>query len=224
VYAAPLKITSIQFAPGERVESVGVGDSTRWIIGRTSAGAGSRKREVVLIKPQRAWLNTNMTITTDRRIYQLELHSYKESYMAAVSWNYPQDLVTQYAQQRDSQAGGGASAGGEKTGEAVTVGADASQLEFGYGFVVEEPDNPPSWMPLRVFDDGTKTYVHFPSHVKKRQAPALFVLSADGQTQIVNYRVKGDYYIVDRVFEMAQLRLGEKNPVTVGIERLQDEE
>lgn len=226
VYAAPLKITSIQFAPGEQVESVGVGDSTRWIIGRTSAGAGTNKRELVLVKPVRAWLNTNMTITTDRRVYQLELHSYEETYMAAVSWNYPHDLVTRYAQRKGRTAGGPAGAGGasSSTADTIAVGADATDLEFGYGFVVEEPESPPSWMPLRVFDDGTKTYVHFPSHVKKREAPALFVLSADGQTQIVNYRVKGDYYIVDRVFEMAQLRLGEKHPVTVGIERLKEEE
>lgn len=220
VYAAPLKLTSIEFGPGEQVESVGVGDSTRWIIGRTSAGAGSKKREVVVVKPVRAYLNTNMTVTTNRRIYQLELHSYKDTYMAAVSWNYPRDLVTRFARREQKEA----TQADAKGGGVMTVGASPEKLNFAYGFVVQDPDSPPSWMPLRVFDDGTKTYVQFPPEVMKREAPALFVLSDDGKTQIVNYRVRGDYYVVDRLFEMAQLRLGEKSPVTVGIEHLKDKE
>lgn len=219
VYTAPLKITTLQFAVGEKVHSVAVGDSIRWVIGRTQAGSGKNIQELVMVKPVRAWLGTNMTITTDRRIYQLELHSYKESYMAAVSWNYPRDLVERYMSEAPLSTGEGRAAVGE--GEHLsTLSAAVADLNFDYGFVVKNPDNPPGWMPLRVFDDGTKTYVHFPAHVKKREAPAFFVLSASGEPQIVNYRVQGDYYVVDRVFEMAELRLGEQNPVTVGIEQL----
>ena len=55
------------------------------------------------------------------------------------------------------------------------------------------------------------------------EAPALFVLSDSGEAQIVNFRTKGQFYVVDRTFELAQLRMGEKDPVVVGIERLEDQ-
>lgn len=221
VYTAPLKITAIQFAPGEKVTSVALGDTVRWVLGRTTSGSGDEERELVLIKPVRAWLGTNMTVTTDARVYQIELHSYKETYMAAVSWNYPRNLVQQFAS-RAKVDGRGAAELSDESGSSMPVNGSVRDLNFDYGFVVSNPSKPPSWMPRRVFDDGTKTYVHFPRSVKMREAPALFVLSKDGQTQIVNYRVKGDYFIVDRMFDLAQLRLGEKNPITVGIERFSE--
>lgn len=36
---------------------------------------------------------------------------------------------------------------------------------------------------------------------------------------MVNYRVKGDYYVVDRLFDRAELRLGEHPQQLVRIER-----
>jgi type IV secretion system protein VirB9 len=47
----------------------------------------------------------------------------------------------------------------------------------------------------------------------------LFVLGADGRAQLVNYRVRGRYYVVDRLFAAADLRLGEKPQQVVRIAR-----
>lgn len=212
VYAAPMKLTAVQFAPGEEVVSVAIGDSVRWVVGQTTSGTGSEKQEVVLIKPVRSGLHTNVLVTTHRRVYQLELHSYRETYMASVSWNYPGDLVKRYEQE---------STAAEQTAseEGPEVGTDVANLNFDYGFVVEDKDELPSWMPRRVYDDGVKTYVQFPPNARTQELPVLFVLSKKGTPQIVNFRVRGDYMIVDRVFELAQLRLGEDDPITVGIEK-----
>jgi type IV secretion system protein TrbG len=38
--------------------------------------------------------------------------------------------------------------------------------------------------------------------------PPLFVTGTGGRAELVNYRVRGSWYIVDRLFEAAELRLG----------------
>ena len=74
-------------------------------------------------------------------------------------------------------------------------------------------------MPTQVFDDAHKTYIRFPAAMLDREAPALFVVSSSGDTQLVNYRVKNDTYIVDRLFDSAELRLGQQNQEIVRIVR-----
>jgi type IV secretory pathway VirB9-like protein len=77
----------------------------------------------------------------------------------------------------------------------------------------------PSWQPVRVFDDGVKTYIEFPPDLAVREAPPLFLLGADGQAELVNYRLLGRYVVVDRLIERAELRLGAKRQAIVRITR-----
>ena len=77
----------------------------------------------------------------------------------------------------------------------------------------------PHWRPDRVFDDGRKVYIQFPARLDQGEAPALFVIGRDGKSQLVNYRMSGDYYVVDRLFARAELRLGEKRQDVVKIAR-----
>ena len=68
---------------------------------------------------------------------------------------------------------------------------------------------------LGVFDDGRKVYIQFPDMLDRVEAPALFIVKKDGKVQLVNYRKKGMYYEVDRLFERADLRVGSGNDVEV---------
>ena len=61
--------------------------------------------------------------------------------------------------------------------------------------------------PVRVVDDGKKTLIQMTPNAAHREAPVLVVLGPDGP-EMVNYRVKGDMYIVDRLFERGALILG----------------
>ena len=90
-------------------------------------------------------------------------------------------------------------------------------LKFRY----EIDGDKPHWRPLRAFDDGRKVYIQFPARIDQGEAPPLFVVSSEGETQLVNYRVKGRYYVVDRLFARAELRLGEKDQQVVRIDRTQ---
>ena len=62
--------------------------------------------------------------------------------------------------------------------------------------------------PVRVFDDGAKTYIQMRPEVQNQEAPVLVVLGSDGKGEMTNYRVQQQTYIVDRLFERAQLMLG----------------
>ena len=96
VYAAPGQVTDIALQEGEQLVGSGpvaAGDTVRWIIGDTESGTGPTKRVHILVKPTRPDLVTNLVINTDRRTYHLELRSTEKTYMASVSWQYPQDQL-----------------------------------------------------------------------------------------------------------------------------------
>jgi type IV secretion system protein TrbG len=64
-----------------------------------------------------------------------------------------------------------------------------------------------STRPVRVMDDGAKTYIQMPVETIHRELPVLVVHGPNG-TEMVNYRVKDNMYIVDRLFDRAGLLLG----------------
>lgn len=209
LYTAPENVTDIALQPGESLVAKAAGDTVRWVVGDTTSGSGETQQVHVLVKPTKEGLHTNLVLTTDKRTYHLECHSTTGTYMAAVSWRYPQDEMATLSQQaavRKVQAARVAS----------VPGFDATALHFVYRL---DSKDKPRWMPLQVFDDGQKTYIQFPEVLATTEAPALFLRSAEGTTQLVNYRVRDRWYIVDRLFEDAELRVGEKNPSIVRIQR-----
>ena len=90
-----------------------------------------------------------------------------------------------------------------------------TNLRFRYAI---SGDDPP-WRPLRAWDDGSKVYIEFPARLDQGEAPPLFVVGPLGDNQLVNYRVSGNHYIVDRLFAAAELRLGEHPQQVVRISR-----
>jgi Conjugal transfer protein len=83
------------------------------------------------------------------------------------------------------------------------IGARDALLGFPYRLEGDAP-----WKPIQVFDDGAKVYIQFPPGLAQSEAPPLFVIGPDGKPALVNYRVRGTTYIVDRLFAAAELRLG----------------
>ncbi len=208
VYASPGEITDIALQDGEQLVGFGpvaAGDTVRWIIGDTESGAGNARKTHVMVKPTRADLMTNLVINTDRRTYHLELRSTEKTYMASVSWRYPQDELI--ALRRQNVAAEAAAP--------VDVGLDLAKLNFRYAI---EGDAAP-WRPLRAFDDGRKVYVEFPRGVSQGEMPPLFIIGSAGDSQLVNYRVRANHMIVDRLFAAAELRFGADSQKVVRIVR-----
>jgi type IV secretion system protein TrbG len=208
VYAAPGEITDVALEPGEQLVGTGpvaAGDTVRWIIGDTESGTGAAKRIHILAKPTRAKLFTNLVINTDRRTYHMELRSTEATYMASVSWTYPQDQLIAL---RKTNAVAEASV-------PVASGIDLNALQFRYRI---DGDTPP-WRPVRAFDDGRQVFVEFPSGIAQGEMPPLWVLGPEGGAELVNYRVKGRFMIIDQLFAAAELRLGGEKQQKVQILR-----
>ncbi|WP_312844265.1 P-type conjugative transfer protein TrbG [Diaphorobacter nitroreducens] len=180
-------------------------DTVRWIVGDTSSGSGDALRVNVLVKPVRSGLKTNLVITTNRRTYLIELTSTEKAWMASVSWDYPKDRML--ALQRQAQAA--------QASAPVDTGLSLERIRFRYAI----SGSSPPWKPLRAFDDGEKVYIQFPAGIVQGELPPLFVIGAQGDGQLVNYRFRPPYYIVDRLFGAAELRLGADKGDAVRIER-----
>lgn len=205
VYATPGKVTDIVLEEGEALSGTGpvaAGDTTRWIIGDTVSGSGTGRRVHILVKPTRADLQTNLVINTDRRTYHLELRSTPSTYMASVGWRYPRVQAVTATPPRQPEP------------------PNPADLNFAYRISGDRP----AWRPVRVFDDGRQTFIEFPPAVTQSQMPPLFVAEgAERPTDLVNYRVQGRRIVVDRLFQRAELRLGQtRRQTTVRIQREAD--
>ena len=205
VYASPGRVTDVMLQEGEELTSVSAGDTVRWIVGDTTSSSGSSQRVHVLVKPVRSALKTNLIITTNRRIYLLELTATPQTWMASVSWNYPQDQIAALKRQ--------ATKAEAATPVAESVAID--RLRFRYDISGDKP----SWRPMRAFDDGERVYIEFPPGIGRGELPPLFVVGPGGTGELVNYRYRAPYYVVDRLFSRAELRLGGNEAQVVRIGR-----
>jgi len=198
VYAAPGYLSTIELEPGEAIITIAAGDTTRWMVEETSSGDAIEPRAILLIKPTRHGIRTNIVLTTDRRTYLIEAISVQGSaYSAQTAWRYPGSAA-------------GANAG-------VIGGVGLEDLNFRYRIDVVR-GSAPRWRPVRVFDDGRRTYIEFPLDLATSEAPPLF-LRDGGDVALVNYRVVGNRYVVDRLFDIAELRLGARNQTIVRLSR-----
>ncbi|MFM6830134.1 MAG: P-type conjugative transfer protein TrbG [Novosphingobium sp.] len=205
VFTAPGQVTDIALQPGEAMGAVAAGDTVRWVIGDTTSGTGEGKQTHVLVKPFTAGLATNIVITTDRRTYHLALTSTEHTAMSGLSWTYPADqLIALKAAAEQAIAR-----------RPLASGLAVEQLRFDYAISGDQP----SWRPLRAFDDGRQTFIEFPENLGVGEAPPLFLVDGKGTASLVNYRVQGRYYVVDRLFDVAELRLGLKHQDVVRITR-----
>jgi len=209
LYTAPGQVSDVVLEPGETLSAISAGDTVRWSVGDTSSGSGLSKQVHVMVKPFAADLKTNLVILTDKHTYHLDLQSTDRLAMAAVSWNYPDQGLIASKQDQEPQSDEPLS---------IDKGVALESLKFRYAIGGDTP----SWRPIRAFDDGRKVYIEFPSQIDQQQAPPLFVVGESGDSELVNYRVRGNYYVVDRLFAVAELRLGAGQQQHVRISRMDE--
>jgi len=198
---APLRICILELQPGEKLNGEPqIGDSLRWQITPAAYGTGADGTPIIVVKPTAPGLDTNLLVTTDRRAYYLRLLSKPEDYVSRVAFVYPPEDNNRRWQEhmlaeRSRQA--------EKT-ELLPALVTAERLNFSYDI----HGGNEHIRPLRVFDDGEKTYLQMPGEMKNREAPVLLIVGTDGKGEVTNYRVQRQTYIVDRLFDRANLVLG----------------
>ena len=201
IVCSPLHVSEIELEAGETViDKPHIGDAARWKVAPAISGTGAEKTVHVVIKPTEPGLETNLVIPTDRRMYHLRLVSTKASYVARTAFYYP-----------DSEQKAWAAEKAEMSKEKAAVISDlpplsVDKLNFAYKF--KEDKGKPRFVPLRVFDDGVRAYIQMPESLKVEDAPVVVLIGKDGKEQLVNYRLKHNTYVVDRLFEKAALISG----------------
>jgi len=161
-------VTTIQFAKGERIDSVQLGDHVSWQVDRLKRGD---MLSVVPIENGGAY--TNMLVTTNRRIYSFEMTARHAPHVEDPSLTYlyrfdypvtPEDL----ARSRNVHA---------SIDEAAAPRSD-KKLNFEY-----RASGPERFKPVRMFDDGEKTYLAFADGAPQ---PAAFAVGPDRTESVVN--------------------------------------
>ena len=140
-------------------------------------------------------------MTTDRRAYYVRLISKPEEYLARVAFSYPEEEAAQWKVHLARQE-----LRRKAESEAARVEPVDSLDNLYFDYRVTGGDD--TMRPVRVVDDGRKTFIQMSRGAGVREAPVLVVLGNDGRPEMVNYRVKADLYIVDRLFERGALLLG----------------
>lgn len=191
VYTAPMRVTMLSMEPGERLTAPPQGgDTVRWNVKYVTSNSLGVKQQHIIIKPTREGLNNNIILTTNRgRKYFLDLTSFKNSYMTSVAWKYPKKKKIK------------------------------TQTNNVYSDYLIKTKRKVGWQPDSVHDDGNKTYIKFPDKINQLELPALYIVSSESSSQLVNYRYNDNTMIVDRLFNTAELRLGIKRPETIKIIR-----
>lgn len=200
VVCAPLHVCAIALQPGEQVTKDGVhaGDTTRWEITPAMSGAGDAKVATLMIKPSDIGLVTDLIVATDRRLYEIKLVSRKDDWMPLVRFAYPEDAQASWAAFQKVQEK-------EHRDTVLPTGENIAALDFTYDI---SSDDDVEWKPLRVYTNGSKTYLQFPSSVAHGDLPALVALGSDDKEVLVNYRTVGDRFEVDKLLRHAALIRG----------------
>lgn len=203
IICAVLQVTDVELQAGEQVNSIHLGDSGRWTVEPAITGSGATEVQHLVIKPMDVGLETSLIVTTNRRTYHMSLRSHRTQFMPRVAFYYPDEAQARWDAVKTREVKQRQERTLPQTGEYL------GDLNFSYDVVGSAP-----WKPVRVYNNGVKTIIQMPQAMANTEAPALLVVRKDGglfseaETVMVNYRVQGDRYIVDTVFDKAILIAG----------------
>jgi type IV secretion system protein VirB9 len=147
-------------------------------------------------------ISTNLIINTDRRTYHLDLVASATNHIPSVSFSYPADTLTdwnRFIEQRKAE---------RRTNLELSSGYSVSPEDLHLDYEIRGKDSL-RWKPIRVWDDGVKTYIQFrKGSVRQSVEAPVLVLFERKREVLVNYRVAEDMYIVDKVFDTGALIVG----------------
>ncbi|GJL95516.1 MAG: conjugal transfer protein TrbG [Hyphococcus sp.] len=206
IVCAVLQVCDIELQPGEQVNSIHLGDQARWLIEPAVTGQGAAEVQHLIVKPMDVGLETSLVVTTNRRTYHMRLRSHRREFMPRVGFIYPEDALAKWdaIKAKESHA-----MEIKRSRTLPQTGEYLGNLDFAYSV-----SGSAAWKPVRVYNDGQKTIIQMPKIMAQTEAPTLLLLRKEGgflsqdETVMVNYRLQGDRYIVDTVFDKAILIAG----------------
>jgi type IV secretion system protein VirB9 len=199
VLGRPKRSVFVQFAKDETITYVSAGDTKDFDI------TVSKSKQFIEVKPRFEKVETNATVVTTKRQYHMVLRSTTDQgkWYARVSWKYPQSNLMDLTERPEVGAASTDSVAVPLASDGtVRAGVDLKKLNFDYTV-----EGTAEFAPLQVFDDGVFTFIRLKPGLQ--DFPALFA-GTSKELALVNYDVKGDYLVAQRVMKSAVLKLGKE--------------
>lgn len=217
VYGKPGYLTDIELKPGEVPNYIGAGDTSRWMIDQADVDGVHH----IYIKPLDNNLETNLIVNTDERCYRFIIVSSNDNYTPIVSFKFSAEekaaeeaayherllhylekpLTKEERLYRDIFF--------EKSKNIyVRKNLNNHYEVVRHGSIADE------LYPVKIFDDGSHTYFQMSSS-NTNKMPVLYNIDDEKKPVLVNYRVKGPFFIADQIFENCRLQYSAKSYLDV---------
>lgn len=202
ILTLPDTVTDIEIGPDEHlVAPPALGDTVQWRV----QAVGRH----VFVKPVRNNIFTSMTLVTDKRSYEITLRASPAGgkWYQRVTWQYPDIVIANFKEAEADQAAHEAKLD-HLAKTTVASETDYTKLNFDYS-VSGDSD----LKPATVFDDGKFTYIRMKK--SSQTMPVVFVENKNGKKEIVNYDLRGDYMVIQRVARRFILQNGHEKATMV---------
>lgn len=192
--------THVQFADGETIRDVAVGDDQAWKV----VPRGSH----LFIKPQAEKADTNVTVITDKRTYQFALVVQPRAVKDSTAWADPNLIFSLAFRYPDEEAAKAAA-----TAKKEVLKARLGEIKGKLSDATKEGQNFDYWVagseeisPTAARDDGRFIYLTFTNN---RDMPAVYSVDEQGNEALINTNViDGNTIVVQRLVRRLMLRKG----------------
>lgn len=204
--------THIEFGSDEVIKDVAIGDDQAWNI----VPRGNH----LFVKPKATKADTNITVVTDKHVYNFALVVQPRSLKDSTAWKDP-NLVYGVSFRYPEQEAAKLAAEQAEKAKAVAQNRRLSSMKGKLDRALDgaenqakplEQQNYDYWMagsieisPTAARDDGRFTYLSFSNN---RDMPAVYSVDAAGKESLINTNVKDNTIIVHRVVPFLRLRKG----------------
>ena len=210
----PLNFCSIQLQPGEvPIEDLALGDTVLWSAEVRVSGSAAKPTVRILIKPDQKATQTSLLVATDKRFYDIQLLKSETDYTNVLAFTYPQETAARNtariaqlnAKKAATRAANNKRVAADHARKSVPVGNKnvyVGKLDFNYKI-----SGKTKFKPVRVFNDGRKTYLDLPDNYRGEK-PVFLASGPKDSNEIVNSRWAGNRLTIDRVFDAGTLVQG----------------
>lgn len=180
--------SAIEFEKDEEIKTISMGDSTAWMLNPS----GNR----LFLKPVENDATTNMTLITNKRVYLFELHAHETDDIADPKMVF----IMRFSYNHYNADGGDSGSYLDGVPEQDLID---NPSKYNTDYTISGTDE---IAPIKIFDDGEFTYFQF--HDINAEIPAFYWVDSDGNDNIINYRTRGSYIVIERVASRFTLRHG----------------
>ena len=200
ISCVPFQETIITLQAGEKFTSITSGNpsllSYQVAVSGSSTGVETQQ---ILVKPGADQFSTNLVVATDKRIYNILIvvGTVRSKVTRNVAFWYPDEMVANVNEKIEKQNDVDLNA--EKMPK-----ADLAHVNWSY----KVSGDSVSWKPIRVFDDGKRTWIQMPQGVDNKNLPTVLIQADSGEDMKYNQSYYSPYMIIDGIFGKAKLISG----------------